>query len=231
MDNVGGICVTLPGARTVIAESIAIALSHPFGIGNAYFRIGSKKAKHVDTVPFGCFKRDVFEKIGLFDEDLVRNQDDELNFRIIKNGGKILLVPSIVSYYYARDSLLTLWRMYYQYGYFKPLVARKVGSVLTWRQLIPSLFIASLIISGGLSFIVQNSIWLFCSIIISYLFSNGALSFSIALNKGSKYIFTLPVVFSTIHFSYGTGYLKGIMRFMIFKKQKYENFVNISLSR
>ena len=105
IDNVGGICITLPGRNTLLAQSIALALSHPFGVGNAHFRIGLKGPKYVDTVPFGCYKREVFEKIGLFDEDLVRNQDDELNVRLQRNGGKILLVPEIVSYYYARDSL------------------------------------------------------------------------------------------------------------------------------
>ncbi|GJQ23461.1 MAG: hypothetical protein HBSAPP01_12510 [Candidatus Brocadia sapporoensis] len=98
VDNVGGIWVTLPGSNTLIAQSIAFALSHPFGVGNAYFRIGSKEPRYVDTVPFGCYKREVFQRIGLFDEDLVRNQDDEFNLRLTKNGGKLLLVPDIVSY-------------------------------------------------------------------------------------------------------------------------------------
>lgn len=125
VDNVGGIGITLPGDNTIIAKSIALALSHPFGVGNAYFRIGSKEPRYVDTVPFGCYKREVFDRIGLFDEDLVRNQDDEFNLRLIKNGGKILLGPDIISYYYARDSIHKLWKMYFQYGYFKPSVAKK----------------------------------------------------------------------------------------------------------
>ena len=82
-DCVGGIIITLPASKSLLCQSIALALSHPFGVGNAYYRIGSKKPKFVDTVPFGCYKKEVFEKIGLFDEELIRNQDDEFNLRFI----------------------------------------------------------------------------------------------------------------------------------------------------
>ncbi|MGI0014995.1 MAG: glycosyltransferase family 2 protein, partial [Nitrososphaera sp.] len=130
-DCIGGIIKTSPKNRTRIAQAIAIGLSHPFGVGNAHFRVGVNAPKFVDTVPFGCYRREVFEKIGLFDEELTRNQDDEFNFRLIKNGGKVLLDPEIVSVYYVRDSLLKLWKMYFQYGYFKPLVAKKIGKIVT----------------------------------------------------------------------------------------------------
>ena len=110
---------------------VAVGMSHPLGVGNSYFRIGAAADRWVDTVPFGCYRREVFDRIGLFDEELVRNQDDELNLRLIKHGGRILLSPRIVCKYYARDSLAKLWRMYYQYGYFKPLVVRKLGGVMT----------------------------------------------------------------------------------------------------
>jgi GT2 family glycosyltransferase len=160
-DNVGGIWITKAGAETPIAKAIALALSHPFGVWNPYFRIGIKEPKYVDTVPFGCYRREVFDKIGLFDEDLVRNQDDEFNLRLIKNGGKILLVPDIISYYYARDSIYKLWKMYFQYGYFKPLVVKKVGGILAWRQIIPSSFISSLILALLLSFFAKFFLWLF----------------------------------------------------------------------
>ncbi len=157
-DNVGGLWVTLPGRDNMIGKSIAFALSHPFGVGNATYRTGSKEPKYVDTVPFGCYKREVFDKIGLYDEDLMRNEDDEFNTRLIKNGGKILLVPEIVSHYYARDTLLKLWRMCYQYGYFKPLAALKVGSVFTLRQLIPTAFVGSLLVKFLCAFFVNRSI-------------------------------------------------------------------------
>ncbi len=150
-DCVGEILVTLPGGDSPMAQAIALALAHPFGVGSALFRIGTAKPRWVDTVAFGCYQREVFDRVGLFDEELARNQDDQFNHRLIKRGGRILLIPEIVSYYYARDSLMKLWRMYYQYGYFKPLVVRKIGKVMTAQQLIPTLFILALVGSAAVA--------------------------------------------------------------------------------
>jgi len=231
-DNVGGIWITKAGAETPIAEAIALALSHPFGVGNPYFRIGTKEPKYVDTVPFGCYKREVFDKIGLFDEDLVRNQDDEFNLRLIKNGGKILLVPDIISHYYARDSIYKLWKMYFQYGYFKPLVAKKVGGVLTWRQIIPSLFISSLILALLLSSFSKFFLWMFLFIFGLYTTVNFSISLIISIKK--KDLRLLPFLiasFITLHFSYGFGYLKGIWDFIVFKKHLKKKIKDVPLTR
>ncbi|MBL7942749.1 MAG: glycosyltransferase family 2 protein, partial [Flavobacteriales bacterium] len=143
-DNCGGVLDTVPGADTPEAQSIAIALSHPFGIGNALFRTGSKEPVFTDTVPFGCFKKNVFDRIGAFDEELLRNQDDELNGRIIRSGGRILLVPAIRTKYFARPTRKLTWKMYYQYGFYKPLVIRKLGKPATLRQCIPPLMVGGI---------------------------------------------------------------------------------------
>ena len=231
-DNVGGIWITKPGANTLIAEAIALSLSSSFGVGNAMFRIGLKKPKYVDTVPFGCYKRDVFDKVGFFDEDLVRNQDDEFNLRLIKNGGKILLCPDIVSHYYARDSLKKLWKMYFQYGYFKPLVAIKVGAVLTWRQLIPPLFVGFLVTTGLLSFLNKSFLWFFLFVISLYTVTNFFFSLSISTNKKEFRLLPFLIVsFATLHFSYGLGYLKGIWNFLICKKHLKKKIKDIPLTR
>jgi len=231
-DNVGGIWITMPGAETVIARAISLALSHPFGVGNPYFRIGTKEPRYVDTVPFGCYKREVFDKIGLFDEDLVRNQDDEFNLRLIKNGGKILLVPDIISYYYARDSIHKLWKMYFQYGYFKPLVAKKVGGVLTWRQIVPTSFIGSLSLVLLLSFFSKFFLWLFLFILGFYIAVNFSLSLIISMKKKDlKLLPFLITSFITLHFSYGFGYLKGIWDFVVFKKHLRKKIKDMPLTR
>lgn len=104
-DNVGGSLITKPARDTLEAKAIAHAMSHPFGVGNAYFRLGVNNPKQVDTVPFGCYWRKVFDKIGLYDEDLVRGQDNELNSRLEQKGGKIFLVPDIKTEYFPRDTL------------------------------------------------------------------------------------------------------------------------------
>ena len=231
VDNVGGVCITLPGKSTLLAQSIALGLSHPFGVGNSYFRIGSKEPKYVDTVPFGCYRRKVFDKVGFFDEDLVRNQDDEFNLRIIKNNGKILLVPEIVSYYYTRDSLLKLWDMYFQYGYFKPLVVKKIGAVLTLRQLIPSIFVGNLLVTGIVSLFIHKIIWVFLSLALSYICVNLSFSILSAIKKGLKNIIFLPLVFCTLHFSYGLGYFKGVIDFFLLKRYLKKNLSNISMTR
>lgn len=230
-DNVGGVIRTLPGSNTLLGESIAFALSHPFGVGNSYFRIGADKPKYVDTVPFGCYNKEVFERIGLFDEDLVRNQDDEFNLRLIKNGGKILLVPDIISTYYTRASLSKLWKMYFQYGYFKPLVVRKVGAILTLRQTIPALFVGSLVLSGLLTFISPIFFYFFIAVSGSYIAVDLGVSFFVALQRGFKYFLMLPLVFLTLHFSYGLGYMRGLFDFFLLRRYRTDKMKEVSLTR
>src|SRR5205085_1817966 len=150
-DNVGPVIVTRPADGNAVARAIAVALSHPFGVGNSHFRIGSRERRWVDTVPFGCFHRRLFDQVGMFDEELPRNQDDEFNFRLAKHGARVLLEPRLVAYYYARGSIRQVARMWYQYGYFKPLVAKKVRRVMTLRQLVPACFVLGLVGTAALS--------------------------------------------------------------------------------
>lgn len=121
--------------------------------------------------------------------------------------------------------------MYFQYGYLKPLVVKKVGAVLTSRQLMPTILVSSLIVSGILSLLSNPFLLLFLILIFLYLTANMIASGSIALQKGLKYIFALPIVFATLHFSYGIGYLKGILDFMILKKYTRKKIKDIPLSR
>ena len=102
----------------------------------------------VDTVPFGCYRKDVFDRIGLYDTDLVRNQDDELNARLVKHGGRIYLLPNLVVDYFARDTIKKTGKMFYQYGLYKPLVNKKLGSPATLRQFFPVAFVLGIILGG-----------------------------------------------------------------------------------
>jgi cellulose synthase/poly-beta-1,6-N-acetylglucosamine synthase-like glycosyltransferase len=218
-DNVGGILTTEPGGPGAVARAIAIAMAHPFGVGNAHFRIGTREPRWVDTVPFGCYRREVFDRIGLFDEDLIRNQDDELNIRLIRAGGRILLVPDVVSSYHARDSLAKLWRMYYQYGYFKPLVARKVGGVFTWRQLVPPAFVLALIISSVAAIVLPGTAPLPAIIVGAYLAGVVAIALPVALGHGVGVALALSAAIPVLHVSYGTGFLKGVVDFLILRRK------------
>jgi glycosyltransferase involved in cell wall biosynthesis len=230
-DSVGGILRTLPANDTTMAQAIAIGLSHPFGVGNAYFRIGSSEARWVDTVPFGCYRKEVFDRIGLFDEELVRNQDDEFNLRLMKRGGRILLVPEIVSYYYARESLLKLWRMYYQYGYFKPLVARKVGGILTVRQVIPGIFVLSLLVLGMLAPWYLSAGRLLGAIGLAYTVADVGCSIVVAVRRRLASALGLALVFPVLHLSYGLGFLMGTIDFLIFLRKPGKDAARIPITR
>ncbi len=218
-DNVGGVWNTVPGGPGATAKAIALALAHPAGVGNARFRIGASEPMWVDTVPFGCYRRDVFERIGLFDEDLVRNQDDEFNIRLIRAGGRILLVPEIVSTYHARDSLTKLWRMYYQYGYFKPLVARKVGGVFTWRQLVPPALVASFAAALLGAMLVPAIAPVALALVAVYAFAVLSISIPIAARHGPRVALSFCAAIFALHFSYGLGFLKGAVDFLIFRRR------------
>ncbi len=208
-DAVGGVSVTKPGKMTTVAEAIAAGMSSRFGVGNAHFRIGSSRPRYVDTVPFGCYRRETLEKMGLFDESLLRNQDDEFHARLIQRGGKILLVPEIVSYYHARENLSELAKQYFSYGRFKPRVIKKLGTVTTWRQLVPPLFLVSLAVCtlGALFHPVPRA--LFFALAESYLLANLMASFIVAAKKGWRLLPYLPAVFVLLHFCYGAGFLIG----------------------
>ena len=210
-DNVGGVVVTLPASQTAIAKAIASAMSHPFGVGNSHFRIGVQRPRWVETIAFFCCRRETFERVGLFDEELARDEDSEFNARLIKQGGRILLVPNVVSYYYARDSLRQVGRMAYQYGYSKPLVARKLGRVMTLRQLVPPGLVLALVAPATLSPWVEPAGALFGAVAGTYLLA--VLGFAIAAGRkvGLRTAAALALAFPVLHFSYGLGFLRGAL--------------------
>jgi glycosyltransferase involved in cell wall biosynthesis len=239
-DNVGGVCRTLPAGDSAVAKAVALGMSHPLGVGNSHFRIGAAEDRWVDTVPFGCYRREVFDRIGLFDEELVRNQDDEFNLRLIKRGGRILLSPRIVCKYFARDSLGKLWRMYYQYGYFKPLVVRKVGGVMTLRQLAPPLLVLCLAVTalaGLLGLAVLPSPWKFAApmafalIAGSYLLAIGACATLAARKHGLAVAAALVAVFPALHISYGIGYLRGTVEFLLLRRSRGDKAAAVPITR
>ena len=218
-DNVGGVWHTLPANDSAECHAIAISSSHPFGVGASEHKIGSKEIKQTDTVPFGCFKREVFDRIGLFDEELIRNQDDEFNARIIKNGGKIYIIPELEINYTSRDSMQKMRRMYFQYGLFKPLVNKKLGAPATIRQFFPGLFVIGLVLGLIFSFLCRWMAWCYIGVLALYLI----IGFGIGIQKAIQYkkialVWYMPYTFFNIHLSYGIGYLMGLYK-VLFNKQ------------
>jgi glycosyltransferase involved in cell wall biosynthesis len=212
-DNVGGVFDIRPGGDGVLARALARATASPFGIGNARYRLASGGIEAVDTVPFGCYRRDVFDRVGLFDEQLVRNQDDEFNARLLKHGGSILLVPDVKIAYYARPTLEKMCRMFYQYALFKPLVMKKLGYPATLRQLCPPALVVTLAVLAVGSLAVPALWGLLAAILAVYALA--ALWFAAAQARRDgewRYLLVMPAVFFCIHLSYGWGFLRGLVQ-------------------
>ena len=213
----GGIINNIYENKT--SEIIGKAMSSPFGVGNAHFRTGQKEGL-VDTVAFGAYRKEVFESIGYFDEDLARNRDDEFNYRLLKNNFKIYLSKKIISSYYVRASFKDLFRQYYQYGFWKVYVNKKHRTITTLRQLIPSLMVTTLILGFVFSFLNMFFALLFSTEIVLYLI--GSCWFASKKANNLKQLFAIIFTFLILHTSYGIGYLYGILKFILFKRNPTE---------
>lgn len=202
--------------ENVASELISKAMTSPFGVGNATFRTGGK-AGFVDTVAFGAYWKRIHDEIGGFDEDLVRNQDDEYNYKVLKAGYKIYFDPDIISNYYVRGSYSKLYRQYYQYGYWKVYVNKKHKTITTIRQMIPLFFVLGLM-GGLLLSLFWPFFWLvFLSGIGGYLLL--ALVSGTRVGKTVLEGLRIAPVFPLLHFSYGLGYLVGIVEFILLNKK------------
>lgn len=215
---VGGVIQTI--GVGLVGEAISIAQSSFFGVGGASFRNPDIVGAHfVDTVAFGAYRASVFEEIGLFDEELACNEDDEFNFRLIQNGGKILMSPDIQAVYYSRRTFSKLWQQYYRYGYWKVRVIQKRQGIASWRHLAPGAFVLSTLISPLLWRITKNRLWLLI-VILPYALANLLASILAAKKHGWRYLPCLPIAFVILHWAYGLGFLAGIAWFVILPPQK-----------
>ena len=207
-ENVGGSCVT--EGETAMARAIAAAQSSQFGVGNVAFRVGRAEPGAVDTVPFGAWPRRVFDEVGAFDEDLVRNQDDEHNFRIIQSGGTVWFDPAIRSRYFSRSSLRKLARQYFQYGSYKVRVMQKRGGVASPRHLVPAAFVASVAASILLARVTRRSSW--AAVVLGpYAVANAVATARVSRADAVDPL-TTSAAFAVLHTCYGAGTLHGIWR-------------------
>lgn len=220
-DNVGGRMNAI--GHTLFSNAVAVATSTPFGIGDGRFHF-SDSQEWVDTVYMGAWPREVFAKIGFFDEELVRDQDDEFNYRLRASGGRILLDPKIRSEYSVRGSPSSLWRQYFQYGFWKVRVLQKHPRQMSLRQFVPPAFVLALlgsVIFALLSALGQPVFGLPASVLrfaagitpLLYLLANVAASLITSSKKGWQNLPFLPPVFAILHLSYGFGFLIGQVRF------------------
>ena len=196
------------------SEAISGAMASVFGVGSAHFRTGAKEG-FVDTAAFGAYRQEVFEKIGYFDEELTRNQDDEFNYRVIKAGFKIYLSKRIRSKYYVRARFKKLFKQYYQYGYWKVYVNTKHQTITTSRQLIPAAFVLYILLCL-LILLIETQMGIYLSVVLLFYLGLAIFSawrISMAIGKIPLIIYS----FIILHLSYGIGYLEGVFNFLIIK--------------
>ena len=213
-DNVGATVLTDVKNKNKKSNSIKSVLSHRFGVGNSDFRTGIDKIKEVDTVPFGCYPTNVFEKYGHYNERLIRNQDIELNKRIIKGGGRIYLIPDIQCTYFARENFIALAKNNYANGFWNILTAyyTKTLNSLSLRHFIPLFFVLSLVVPMGISLVFPKILWIAVFSLVSYL--SLVIIISIRLKNRSNSRRYLIMSFLTLHLSYGVGSVMGIFSVM-----------------
>lgn len=211
VDGVGGSWRTV--GETPVAQSIAIAVASRFGVGNNSFRTKFDENLLVDTIPFPAYLRQTVEKTGPYDEELIRDQDDEYNYRIRDAGGRLLQAGDVYSVYHSRGSLRSLATQYFQYGYWKVRVAQKHPRRMRPRHFIPALFVAGLIASGLLAPFIRTARLLFALMAGLYTVANLAVSTSLALKKGGRHLRLLPSAFAAMHLGYGAGFLVGLVKF------------------
>jgi glycosyltransferase involved in cell wall biosynthesis len=230
-DNVGAVLYTAAGAYTRVAVAIAYVMSVPFGVGGSLFRTGVLRPMEVDTVPFGCFRREVFDRIGLFDESMPRTEDDEFNARLREGGGRIFLVPDVQIKYYARDTVYKFLRMLFQYGFFKPQVAIKRRCPTSVRQLVPPCFV---LVCLGLvlgSVFYWPLVYILACGIAAHLMAGAGASLKIAKAKGVLCALLSIGLFLLMHFAYGTGYLLGLVATAVFGVRVADGGRDVPLSR
>jgi GT2 family glycosyltransferase len=212
VDAVGGPIETI--GETSCAQSIAAAMSSSFGVGGCAFRTVTDRTMLVDTAAFAAYTRAIVNRTGTFDEELVRNQDDEFNYRLRKRGGKILLSPQVRSRYYSRGTIGKLWSQYFQYGYWKVRVAQKHPLQMKLRHFIPAAFVLCVLGSALLAPFHPAAFIAFGMVVTLYAAANLAATLRVCRTTTWKNLPRLPLIFAVLHFSYGLGFLVGLIRFM-----------------
>jgi glycosyltransferase involved in cell wall biosynthesis len=215
-DNVGGAMICEGDSQ--LQQAIAAAHHSPFSVGGARWHNPNYEGP-ADTVFGGIFRREVFDRIGLFDEELIRNQDDEFNLRLTRSGGKIWHSPQIRSWYRPRASLRALFQQYRQYGYWKVRVIQKHKLPSSVRHLIPGAFVGLLLLLPLLALVWNVAGWAWLALVGLYLAGNLGASLLVAARHGWKLLPLLPAVFAGYHFGYGCGFLLGLWDFVITRRE------------
>jgi succinoglycan biosynthesis protein ExoA len=212
----GGVWEIAPGAATLRARAIARAVAHPMGAGDAAYRTGRTlaHAEDVDTVPFGCFRKALWQEVGGLNERLLTNEDYEFNYRVRRSGRRVVLDPRVRSTYFARTTLRALAHQYFRYGWWKAEMLKDNPASLRWRQAVPVAFVGTCwLLAAGAPFLPAVR-WLLAGFLAVYLLALGAASTQICGGRRTWRILPfLPAAFAAIHFAWGTGVLVNLVTF------------------
>lgn len=210
-DNVGGAMRTLPHDSSLWARSIALCMSHKFGAGNSVFRTGTGHPVFTDTVFGGCYRKEIFARIGLFNESLPRTQDMEFNQRLRKSGGRILIDPAIKCDYFASPNLRSFAKHNFEDGMWSILpFARSKTMPVRPRHLVPLVFVATMIAFAVLAFWLRLARLALIMELVAY--ASASVVFSLHLSRrrdNTSLLFSMPFVFAIRHVAYGVGSLCG----------------------
>ncbi len=209
-DCVGGPIIS--AGKSVFGRAVAVAMSHPVGIGNARHRHPDFEG-YAEGACYPVFRKEIFQKIGFYDEMLVRNQDDELNYRLTKQGGKVFLSPRARSTYYVRETVSSLFRQYFEYGYWRVAVIRKHRMPASLRHLVPPAFVIGLVASFALALMVPPEwrLLMLTGPVVYGVLLCGVGSW-VAGRAGWKIGALFPVAAATMHVAYAVGFLWGFLK-------------------
>lgn len=211
-DNVGGSLAIVPCGNTLMARAIALSQSHWLGAGNARYKTGAKEIAWTDTVFGGCYRRAVFDEVGLFDDNLFRASDIEFNLRLKRHGKRILLVPGIVVHYITVPTWTASCRRHFRVGYWVLYPLRFGRKLFSYRHVAPLAFVSSLLGLAGLSLLVRPARWALGAVIAAYLTTTGVASLQIARReRDPRLLATLPAAFVACHIPYGLGSLRALI--------------------
>ncbi len=209
-------------------EAIALGFHSPFSAGGARSRDVDYDGP-ADTVIYGSWRRQTLLDIGLFDEELVRNQDDELNLRLTRAGGVIWQSARIRSWYQPRPSLSALWKQYGQYGYWKVRVIQKHKLPASWRHIVPGAFVGSVLLLSMLALFSQWARGLWLLAVGAYVIANlSATLWTCRRPRDWRFLPVLPLVFGAYQIGYGYGFLRGALDFLLLKRGASSDYQTLS---
>ncbi len=224
--NVGGPWIAK--GDNYVSRAVALVFDSPLVSGGGKAHVKSYEGP-VDTVYLGCWRKEIFQKYGLFDESLVRGQDNEMNLRILRGGGTVWQTPLICSRYVPRGTIASLFQQYSQYGYWKAAVIRKHRLPASLRQLVPGAFLTSLVVLAAASPLSGTARLCLVSLLAAYGAAVAMATFAACRTRQALSLLpVVPLVFGAFHFGFGYGFLRGVLDFYLLRRRSNPNFESLT---